>query len=71
MAEGGKLAEVRHEQTPGSRYGEWVLYVAGIRLLSAVFKWHVDEIRATADRINAAVEAEVERRLDEITKGAH
>lgn len=65
-----KLAEMRCRPSEAARGGEWDLIVGGLVMRTAVMKWDVDGLRAAADRINAAVDAEVERRLDEITKGA-
>lgn len=59
---------MRCRPSEAARGGEWDLVVGGLVMRTAVMKWDVDGLRAAADRINAAVDAEVERRLDEITR---
>lgn len=67
---GEKLAVVVARKHPETGEVTCDLVVAGITLDVAYSMEGVEEIREEADRINAAVDAEVERRLDEITKGA-
>jgi len=69
MADGGKLAVVKGRQVPPRLKPYWVLVVAGQELDVGIEDGDRRDMEVVADRINAAVEAEVERRLDEITKG--
>lgn len=68
--EGGKLAVIESgEDHAGDAV--WRMVVAGMVIDEAYYREEYETIKARADRINAAVEAIVEARLDEITKGAN
>lgn len=67
---GGKLAVVRHRQSDVGITDIWELVVAGELIELAWTERERLELEMQAYRINAAVDAEVERRLDEITRKA-